>query len=345
MTFGRTVFATFKGDDKFIYAVARTRILETRLLDKDIIDDLIEAKSISDMYRILSDTEYAEVLKELEETPDYERVLDWELRRVNYLIFKDSPEPYLTDLFHLRYDCQNLKKLLRAKFLEESVDEKELSPSGLIEPKKLIEWIKENYYRDLDDWLKEAIGAAEKSYKESGEFGSIDTEIDKTMFSRQLQVSKNYPHPFLEKYFSTAIDLANIRTYFRIKMSDGSIDRYKLFFIPDGFLEFMFFQEGWDKSLHEQDKHFGTTDYNHIVEGFLSGYEEKKSLIPLDRLCEKHLFDLLEAGYLVTFGIEPIINYLLKKETEIERLRAIMTLKSVNIDSATIRERIAASFG
>jgi V/A-type H+-transporting ATPase subunit C len=345
MAIGRTVFATFKGDDKFIYAVARVRVLETRLLDKDIMEDLIEARDITDMYRILSDTEYAEVLKELEETSNYERLLDWELRRVNYLIYKDSPEPYLTDLFHLRHDCQNIKKLLRAKFLEEDVSENELSPSGLIEPSDLIEWIKQDYYTDLPDWLVEGIESAKKLYEEKGEFGLIDAEIDKAMFARQLHISKTYPYPFLEKYFSTAIDLANIRIYFRIKLSEGSIDRFKFFFIPGGFLESLFFFEGWEKPLQEQEKHFEKTDYRQITEGFLSAYEEKKSLIPLDRLCSKHLFSLLEAGYLITFGIEPIINYLLRKEAEIAGLRAIMALKSLNLDSKTIRERIAESFG
>jgi len=345
MTIGRTVFATFKGDDKFIYAVSRVRVLETRLLDKDIIEDLIEARDINDIYRILSDTEYAEVLKELEETLDYERLLNWELIRVNYLIYKDSPEPYLTDLFHLRYDCQNVKRLLRANFLEEEISENELSPSGLIEPIHLTEWIKQDYYRDLPEWLVRGIESAKKVYGERKEFGLIDAEIDKVMFARQMEKARSYPHPFLEKYFSTAIDLTNIRVYIRIKLSEGSFDGFKSYFIPDGFLESPFFLEGWEKPLQEQEKHFEKTDYKQIIEGFLSAYDEKKSLIPLDKLCEKHLFALLEEGYLITFGIEPIVNYLLRKEAEISRLRAIIALKSLNLDSKTIRERIGESFG
>jgi len=54
-------------DTKYAYAVARVRVLETRLLEKGQIDRMVEARNAQEALQVLGETVYGNAVAELED--------------------------------------------------------------------------------------------------------------------------------------------------------------------------------------------------------------------------------------------------------------------------------------
>ena len=101
----------------YAYAVGRVRALETRLLDKGKLERMVEAASGEEALKVLSETDYANLVAEQASIYDFENILQKEIVNVFSLMRKISPQPSLTDLLSLKYDVHNLKVLLKANAL------------------------------------------------------------------------------------------------------------------------------------------------------------------------------------------------------------------------------------
>jgi len=107
----------------FTQAVVRTRVLETRLLSRAIIDRMVEAEDIDEVIRILRETEYAQSIEGLARAEEYEKILSAELKRVYETMYDITEEKVVVDLLALKYDYHNLKVLVKEKFLQRDLKE------------------------------------------------------------------------------------------------------------------------------------------------------------------------------------------------------------------------------
>ena len=102
---------------QFTQALSRIWVLETRLLDKAKIERMIEAPDADDVIKILSETEYANVMGNVKRASDYEEMLSAELQRVYNLVYELCPVKDIVNLFSTKYIYHNVKVLLKGKFL------------------------------------------------------------------------------------------------------------------------------------------------------------------------------------------------------------------------------------
>ena len=102
---------------QFTQALSRIWVLETRLLDKAKIERMIEAPDADDVIKILSETEYANVMGNVKRASDYEEMLSAELQRVYSLVYELCPVKDIVNLFSTKYIYHNVKVLLKGKFL------------------------------------------------------------------------------------------------------------------------------------------------------------------------------------------------------------------------------------
>ena len=102
-------------DVRYAFASGRVRALETKLIGKQRMERLAEAKDMAEALRLLSDTVYGEHLDEIEES-GYDPFLRREEERLLELVDSLSLDPALGDVLRLQYDFNNLKVLLRESF-------------------------------------------------------------------------------------------------------------------------------------------------------------------------------------------------------------------------------------
>ena len=121
---------------EFTQVIPRIRVLETRLLDKAKIDRMIDSNSAEEALKVLQETEYGNVMRNVKRAEDYEVILSEELKRVYHELYDISPVKSLVDIMSIKYDYHNIKVILKGMFLKKDFSHM-LIPVGMFEISKL----------------------------------------------------------------------------------------------------------------------------------------------------------------------------------------------------------------
>ncbi|MGI6575009.1 MAG: V-type ATP synthase subunit C [bacterium] len=331
------------GATRYAYAVARVRVLETRLLEKSQIDRMVEAKGAKEALQVLGETGYGTAVAELESIYDYETLLAKELARVYNVARSFYPDPQLVELFTLKYDVYNLKVMLKAHFQgEETKENTLLSGAGNIPRERLQTMLAEENFRDLPPALYEAVEKLMEQFVHSPDPQLIDIILDQAMYEHiHRSVGKM---PFLRQLFTHQTDLINIKTFLRVKnlQRDGNF-LYQVL-LPGGSIKRESFRQLLDEPLETFSDQFSMGPYATIVEEGVREWQEKKNLTRFEKLADDFLLQYLKKNKYVTFGQEPLVGYLLAKENELKLIRMIMVGKLNNLPIEAIRERLRDTY-
>ncbi len=335
------------------YAIGRIRALEPKLLTRDRMERMVDAKNAEEALKILSETEYGAKVSELPSPHDYELMLTKELKDVHDFIDTVTPDEELTDLFFIKHDIHNVKVLLKAKYL--GMEEPEfLSTMGILAIDKLREALEtdsdedgnDSPYAELPDFLRVSLERLEKN-DESGEKidpQRIDVELDRAMYRYIFKVCKDKKQSFLDEYFKREVDLVNIRSLLRVKNIGGDFEFAKKVFMPYGDIGEDVLEDAFDRSLESLPESFFDTIYFSVVDRGVKSFLANHTFTEYERLSQDFLLDYVKAGQWELMGIQPIAGYILAKENEIEIIRIIMVGKVNNIPAAKIRERLRDTY-
>ncbi len=351
-----------KEDPKYAYGVGRIRALEARLLSKQRIEQMVEARTGEKALLLLSDTDYSPFLSELKDIKKFEEVLNKELKRVLGLISKLSHDPELTDLFHLRYDFQNLKLLLKARYLTQHAVNREPFPpkagpplaetvnhlidAGLIDPEEMKRIVNEGDYRELPEEMRLILEKAVKEYEESKDPQIIDILIDREMHSLFMRKAKEKKNRSLIELFQTMIDLSNIKNFIRVRELEKDRDFFKKAFLPSGRLDQESFLRIYEEPLDSLTDILKETPYLNMVKEALLHWEwvKNRSLSELERASDNFILRYLRRARWLLFDLQPLIAYLLAKENEIKLIRMVMVGKLNNLPKDLIKERLRDTY-
>jgi len=328
-----------KSNDRHLYAVGRIRALETRLLDKDIVRELVEAPTLRDVYNDLRDTEYGEEVVATEETLDFERLLSLETRQMLDLIDSISPDPELTDLIIYQFDVQNIKMLLKARLAGAPAPDSfyTFGRFPLDDLRALVQGESVNY---MPRWLADAVSKVESEWKNTPNLRIIDAILDGALAMAQLESAQNAHRPVLITYFQLMIDTQNVNAFIRIRISERSKNQFEQFFVPGGELSLAFFKDTWDTTIRELGRIFENTSFHNMVVKSLEEYQTEGTLTMLEVEKKRLLLELLKPSQYITFGPEPILAYLITKLYEIELIRLIMVAKKNGLPVEDLRKRV-----
>lgn len=324
---------------KYAHAVGRLRVLETRLLDKAKIDRMIESLSPKEALKVLEETEYSSSLASIKRVEDYEFVLRDALKNLYKEIYSISPEKELVDVLCYKYDYHNIKVLIKSKILDKDFDNI-LIDAGSISIELLRESINEENYRDLSSNMREGIEKALKEFEEDKDPQKIDVILDKYMFSEMLFKASKLDNSFLLDYIKLNIDLTNIKTLIRVKKQEKSRNFFDEVIVDGGNLDRGALLELLNETEENISKKLYAKSYNTVVEKGLEEYLDSSKLSLMEKLSDNFLMDYAKKAKFVSFGAEPIIAYILAKETEIKIIRIIMIGKLNNVSAEVIRERL-----
>jgi V/A-type H+/Na+-transporting ATPase subunit C len=327
--------------DKTIYAqaVSRIRAMETKLLDSSKINRMIESSTADETMKILQETEYAEFMGNVKRAEDYEILLSEELKRVYSLIYDISPEKLIIDILSLRYDYHNIKVLLKAKALNKDFDYL-LIPIGTVDIKTLKSSIDSEDYIDLSTNMREAIESVLKVFDFDKDPQKIDIYLDKYLYKEQLELSSKLNDPFVINYMKQLIDITNIKTFLRVKKQKKEKDFLNEVLIDGGKIDFDVYNNYYNDSNENFMNKISHTDYFDILREGIEEFNSTGSLNAFEKLSDNFMMKFIREAKYVSFGVEPIIAYVLAKETEIKVVRIIMVGKLNNVEPDVIKGRL-----
>ena len=298
-------------DTRYTYATGRVRVLESRLLNRQAFERIIESQAISEAIFILKEYGLSPFLNE-NLTIAY-KVLD-EL----------SLDREVPVAFRIKYDLYNLKTILRSKIINTKADT--LSKLGVLGP---------DLIRKMAN--KERLTSVPFDYipliqrTEGLDLRLLNFIFDKYMANYMLAIFERYD--FLKDYFKRYIDLKNLDFYFRLKEKTAIL---KDALLDGGYLNRAQFLRGFDVKEARQ--------YDMITTPGLEHYAREGSLSLFEKLCDDYLLNFLKPAKYMPFGIEPLFSYVIALEYQARSIDMILFSKKNEIPKDAIRKNLRESY-
>jgi V/A-type H+-transporting ATPase subunit C len=324
---------------QFTQVIPRLRVFETRLLDKAKFDRMIDSSSPEEALRILQETEYSVALGNIKRVADYDLILSAELKRVYKLIYSISPISEIVDIMTLKYDYHNIKSLIKGKLLQKDFSYL-LIDIGNLDLSKAIYALENETYRELRSAMAIAIEATFAAFNASKDPQVIDIVLDRYMYREMLQIASQLDNSFITNYVKSGIDLTNIRTILRAKKQNKNREFFNNVIIDGGYIDKDRLSTLFTDSVDNIPGKLSHTNYFEVLKIGIEAYSRAGEVNTLEKLSDNYLMKLIKEGKFVSFGPEPIISYLVAKETEIKVIRIIMVGKLNNVSPQLIRERL-----
>jgi V/A-type H+-transporting ATPase subunit C len=347
----------------YAYAVARIRQAENGLLDRNRIARILDASEMSEILRILGETEYSWAVSDVAAT-DYEAILTRELERVFRYVSQFVPDLTVVDLFRMKYDLHNCKVAFRALAL--GVDGSGLwSPLGTVSAAEI--WRAATLEIGLDGFPKHArdlLGAG-LDHLQLGVSGdtpaddsrleqladrpidpqALDAVLDRAYFSSLDEAVYQIGSSLLTKLLRLRVDLVNMTAFLRCVRLRRGLAALRSAFIPFGDLPLELFEKLYNEPVETFVREMSMSMYDSLISEWSAFSKRKDAVAILERLGRRYFTEMCSASSAaVFFGPEPIASYLIAKENEINDLRTILVGKANGLDTESIRERLSGAY-
>lgn len=329
--------------DRYAYAIGRIKVMETRLLDRDRIERMVEAKSADEALKVLGESEYSDYLADLADVHEYEKILSAELLRIYRELRQLSPEEKIIAFFARKYDYHNLKVLFKAAHLKEERPELLLPGLGNIPLDELVRAVSEEDFRNLPPRMQEAAQKLAEKLQDGFDPQLVDLWLDQALYAELAEDVQRSKNKYLRDYFTGLVDLTNIKTFLRVRRMQRSKSFLAAVLLPGGSLDLLAMLDLTDPLEVIVDR-LASLPYAQVVAEGVQLFQQTGTLTRYEKLADNFLLERVRQAKYVTLGPEPVIGYLLAKENEIKIIRIVLTGKINRLPVAEIRERLRDAY-
>lgn len=323
-------------DIDYLVISARIRAMETQLLTRARMEQILEARSEEEVAKVLQECGYPELDAASPEA------MDAALSAARKAVLEDLgdgvPDTGYLDIFKLKYDYHNVKAILKAAVMGTDPS-RMLMDMGRVGTEELREALESGDMSALPAILVSAVEEAQDVLNTTRDPQLSDIVLDRWYYRELSEIAAETGSAFLQGYVRVQIDAANLRTLVRtIRMGKSS-----------EFLKGVLF-EGGEVAPEAMEKvsaahGSGLTELYAVTRlgaAAEAGAEALKngSLTTFEKLCDDAVADYLADSVLVPFGEAPLVSFLAAKETEYTNLRILLLGRMAGIDAEVIRSRL-----
>ncbi|NJE08237.1 V-type ATP synthase subunit C [Thermococcus sp. M39] len=329
----------------YSYPNARIRAMEARLFTEQRFNELAESKTLNNFVMNLEDSDYKPYLGKLSvytvETID--RAFDEALADTYNLMFKILPKrvnPFFRLLLE-EWDIRNIAAVVKAKLYGEVARDYIAELGTMVERIKAMAEAKtmEEILVILEGTEYEEV--YQRLLLKEITVEEFETELYKMHYAKLLryaQSRKDEERKILEEFVKLKIDKINLMTILRAKLHGLGADKIRPFLIPGGSLN----QRTLDTLMHVEDlsmalAELDSTKYNEVLREVREGLESG-DLDAFNKAFERYIkrkINELTRFYPLSVAIP--LNYILAKESEIRKLKAIAKLIEDRIKPESIK--------
>jgi V/A-type H+/Na+-transporting ATPase subunit C len=313
----------------YVYAVARIRANEIKLLNGADIEQLIAATSYENAVRILDDKGFMDD----KNNEDVNYSLKQQANKTWQLLSEIAPDISELEFLIVKNDYHNIKAALKA-LVSDIKDLAYFVEPSIIKPDLINDAILNKKFNEL---LSFARDAAEETYEvliRTMDGQITDIMIDVMALNNMILRAEKSDNNFIKKLVELICVTANIKTALRAARTGKD----------EQFLETALCQtKTLDKSALVNAAKKGSEEFLQFLSS--SAYSEaaeyiKISTTSFEKWCDDILMSHIESAKLISFGIEPLIAYYIAKDAEIKTVRIILSCKHNNLSVETIKERV-----
>lgn len=316
--------------EDFIYAVARIRGAEMKLLSNSAVESLVSAETYDECLRLLNDAGW-----NINENASVSQVLTDERDRTWKFIAELVPDIHVFDVFLYANDFHNLKAAVKAAAGRLEMDGIYMDKDQCtIDPKVIENALQKRDFTLLPDFMQEVAEEALDTLLHTGDGSLCDMIIDKAALLKIYESGKNSSNSILKLYSELTVASANIKTAIRACLIGKDYTFLEKALAPCDTLDIKRLAKAATESLEAIYEYLSLTVYSGAVD------EIKKSPSAFERWCDNHIMEKIRPERHNPFTIGPIAAYILAKENEIKSVRIILSGKLNGLPVDSIRERV-----
>lgn len=334
----------------YSYVTARVRAMKSKLLPADTYSKLLNM-GIDEITRTIEELEYKQDIDVLARQYSGADLIEHALNRnlavtfTKVLNMSEGEPNYLLSKYLKRYDVWSLKTILRGKHYNASPDkiEENIISAGKYSFDFLSDLANKDSYTDVISALENTEYYPILKQYDGTNLSDIENELEKEYY-KDLFISvsklKSKNSRIFSEFVGTEIDIKNLRTLFRLKMSGIEPEEIRELMIEGGHRLKMKDIESllplsFDEFLSAVDKYSYWYNFSDVVSS------EMESLIDLEtQLLKQNVKFASSISHVYPLSIVPIMDYILNKKIEVDNLRIIIRGKSAGLDKEVIRKQL-----
>jgi len=197
--------------EEYVYAVARIRSAELRLLTSSVLESLLAAKSYDECLRLLADHGW-----DIDDSMSLSTILKNERDKTWKFISELVPDPHVFDVFLYANDYDNLKAAVKSAAEQINRDDVYLEKDQCsIDPEIIRKALQQRDFSTLPADMQKVAVEALDTLLHTGDGGLCDIIIDKAALTKIYESGKNSGNEILELYGELTVAAANIKTAIR----------------------------------------------------------------------------------------------------------------------------------
>lgn len=318
------------------FAVGRVRALEGALLGRAQYDRLVRAGGVDEFSAALGDVGYGRFFDGAPAAPGVEAALSAALAEYAAFFEQYALDPWLTRLFRLPVDIENLKSALKARRADVAVPQP--VAGGNLSAAQVAGLVA----GERPPAVEPAVAASLRPLL--GELDVVDpVQIDAALdrLEHELSVAAAGPSLFLLGLFGLHADLENARTAARLKAAGepaAAIDEFALSGGRVGAAQLRQVIAGdWDAFAHA----FAGNAAGYVVEDGAARFAATGSLLHWERLGREAELAYLRRSRYAVFGHEPLVTFHYFRLNELRNLRGLYAAHRAGLGVETAQELVA----
>lgn len=320
--------------ENFIQSSVRIRHAEKKLLTKQQLQRLADAKNLEDAIKLLNETSYSSELSKLDRPENYEQVLSEVLNKTYKEAMEISPEKSLVEILSCKYDYHNLKVLVKENILKEKFD----SMYCMLDENE-IEAFRELALKN-DEGLSKDFKECLDSFETTKDPQDIDIFIDKKYFEKVLSLAEEFKLEMITEYFKAMIDFINLRTFIRCRKQNQVKETLEKVLIKGGDIETDKILDMFYEDIEILPIKLKAYKIGRVLSKIVEEYKNTNSLNSFEKSMDDYLVEIVRKAKSIHYGAEVIFSFLFAKELEIKNLRLILVGKVNGLSADFIKERL-----
>ncbi|NLY20727.1 MAG: V-type ATP synthase subunit C [Tissierellia bacterium] len=325
--------------EEFVQASATTRVYEKSLLRRDQIDRMTDAKTIDDVFRILSETDYSERISKLDDKYDIDTFLDGEINHFYSEIYGVTTYKNIVDIMAIYYIYHNLKVIVKESIVDEDLERLYCKLRRDVTDEIRLTISRGEKLSETDKY-RETVNRALEDYEVSKDPQRIDLIIDRCYYNHLNILSREINVPMLNRYSKNTIDFYNVKLTLRAKSQNKKLDFVDEFLVAGGNINLDEFRLNYFDSIDSIISKLKNYDISPYLQKGLEGYKSNGKISEFDKAMQNYQMDIAKESKRITYGPEVLFSYLVAKEAEVESIRVIFTAKINDLPPDEIRVRL-----
>lgn len=320
-------------DKDYIYAVARIRGAELKLLNRAAMEQLVQANSVTDCLRILGEKGWGGEGK----ASSPEALLALEREKMWGLVTELVPDRKIFDVFLLPNDYNNLKAAIKESLMDYEYPGIYIE-EATVEPALIRKAIQDHDETLLPVEMQAVAKEAYETFVHTKDGQLCDILVDQACLRAILASGKKSQNEFLTMYAELIVAAADIKIAVRAAATGKDRAFLQKALAECGTLDTERLCDAVSQGQQAICDYLKTTEYAEAVE------ELTKGLTAFERWCDNLVIRRIKKELHNPFGLGPVAAYILARENEIKSVRIILSAKQNGFPEDVIRERVRETY-